>query len=109
MRRRKPEPLAANVVDVGEDVGDSTHLLPGKFGAPYTCIEMLQQQLVHLLVHEKSLSDLLCKIRIWWSRATRHGIFSTGKHIRSIFSSSVSIFRVPRFPRCACILGSSRF
>jgi hypothetical protein len=50
MRSGKSQPLAANVVDVSEDVGDGTAFVARDFCPPGAIIEMFQQELVHAIV-----------------------------------------------------------
>src|SRR5215472_5087392 len=85
MRSGKPEPFAANVVNVGKDVGNSTPIFTGRFSAPRPRVEMLQQELVHLVIYQKCLCDFLRKIGTGHARARRHGTFSDERRARSTF------------------------
>lgn len=50
MRRGKPQPFPAYVVDVGEDGGDGSHVAAGKLGAPRAGIQICEDELVHTFV-----------------------------------------------------------
>jgi len=63
MRCRKPDPLAADIVHVGEDCGDGAGAgLAGRFGCgrfscPGARVKMLDKHLVHALVGGKDLNS----------------------------------------------------
>ena len=53
MRCREPEPFAAHVVNVGEDVGDSASFDARQLGTPGLRVQMIEEKLVHLIVDEE--------------------------------------------------------
>src|ERR1700689_634328 len=74
MRGRKPQPFAADVMDVREDCGDRTSPAPGRFGAPRSRIQMLEHDLVHPVIYGVTLHQRLTKIEENGSLRARHGI-----------------------------------
>ena len=63
MRRRKPQPLPPDIVDVGEDGSDGASLRTGEFCLPGARIEMLEDELVHALVGRPNLEQNFAEIR----------------------------------------------
>jgi len=62
MRGRKPQPFAADVLDMREDGGDRTRSIPGRFGAPRALIQILDHNLIHLVVHAVAFREGLNNI-----------------------------------------------
>jgi hypothetical protein len=62
MRGGLSSPFATHVMDVRDDGGDRSSLTPGQFGAPRSGIEMLEDNLIHLLVYGVTFHQRLAKI-----------------------------------------------
>ena len=54
MRRRKPDPFAADIVHVGEDRRNGADIA-GRFGSPGSRVKMFDQHLVHAIIGGKDL------------------------------------------------------
>src|SRR5712692_6153903 len=84
MRSRKPQPLAANVVDVSKYCSNGASLAAGRFGSPRAGIEMLQQDLIYPVVDSKSLQQRLTKVGRWhYSGAGHRTSLQEGRLTRS--------------------------
>jgi hypothetical protein len=55
MRGGQPEPFAADVVDVREDGGDCPPATPRRRGAPYSRMQVFEDDLVHTLIYGVTL------------------------------------------------------
>ena len=74
VRRRQTKPLAADVVDVGENGGDGASLGAGELGSPGARVEMLEQELVDAIVDRERLLHALAQIRSSCGSGSGHGI-----------------------------------
>ena len=74
MRGREPEPLAADVVYMGEYRRDRARLAAGRFCPPGARMEMLEDELVHSVIDGVGLEQRVAKIRGGQSRGASHGI-----------------------------------
>src|SRR5437868_10175740 len=72
MRRRKPQPLPPDIVDVGEDGSDGASFRTGEFCLPGAWIEMLEDELVHALVGGPNLERNFAEIRRHSDSAAGH-------------------------------------
>jgi len=75
MRRREPDPLAADIVHVGEDRRNGAGLA-GRFGPPRGRFKMFDQNLVHPFVGSKNLDRGSAQLRVNLVSSHSHGSYS---------------------------------
>ena len=71
MRGGEPQPLATNVVHVREDSCNGSRIAAISLRSPRPRVQMLEDELVHAIIHGIGFEQRLAKILRGQSRATR--------------------------------------